>query len=75
MIPIVISGLGTVTKGTGGLGNKRANEDHQNYCIIKIGQNTEESPGELRRLSTLNHSISREKPPANADVKNSQNSQ
>ena len=23
--------------------------DHPNYCIIKIGQNTEKSPGDLRR--------------------------
>ena len=36
-------------KGTGGLGNKRMSGDHPNY-IIKIGQNTEESPGDLRRL-------------------------
>ena len=53
-ILIVISALGKVTKGlikgTGGLGNKRKSGDHPNYCIIEIVQNTEKSPGDLRRL-------------------------
>ena len=41
-ILIVISALGTVTKGLiKGLGNKRTSGDHPNYCIIEIGQNTE----------------------------------
>ena len=34
--------------GTGGLGNKRTSGDYPNYFIIKIGQNTERSPGDLR---------------------------
>ena len=25
--------------------------DHQNHCIIENGQNTEKSPGDLRRLA------------------------
>ena len=33
--------------GTGGLVNKKMSGDHPNYCIIKIGQNTENSPGDL----------------------------
>ena len=41
------------------LGNKGTKEDHPNYSIIKIGQNTEKCPGDLRRLA------------ANAGVKNS----
>ena len=53
--PIVIGARVTVTKrlkkGTGGLGNKRTSGDHLNYCIIEIGQNTEKSPGDLRRLA------------------------
>ena len=49
-----------IYKGTGGLGNKRTSEDHPNYCIIEIGQNTEKSPGDLRFAVTK------------ADVKNSQ---
>ena len=36
---------------SGGLGNKRTNGDHLNYSFIKIGQNTEKSPGDLRRLA------------------------
>ena len=30
-------------RGTGG--------DYPNYCIIKIGQNTEKSPGDFKRLA------------------------
>ena len=45
IIMIVIDG-----KMTGGLGSKRTSEDHLNNCIIKIGQNPEMSPGDLRRL-------------------------
>ena len=33
------------------LGNKRTRGDHLDYRINKIGQNTEKSPGELRRLA------------------------
>ena len=48
--------------GTGGLGNKRSSEDHPNYSIIKVGQNTEKSPGDLRKLTvtqtpTRNHRL------------------
>ena len=35
-------------KGTEGFGNKRTSGDYPNYSIIKIGQNTEKSPGDLR---------------------------
>ena len=71
--PIIIGALSTVTKrigtGTGGIGNKRTSGDHPNDRIIKIGQNTEESPGDLWKLSviqTLMKNLS-----ANAGVKNS----
>ena len=37
--------------GTRGLGNKRTSRDHPNYWIIKISQNTKESPGDLKRLA------------------------
>ena len=33
---------------TGGLRNKRTSGNHPNYTIIKISQNTEKSPGDLR---------------------------
>ena len=36
---------------TGGLGNNRTIGDHPNYSIIKIGQNTEKSPVNLRRFA------------------------
>ena len=35
---------------TGRLGNKRTSGEHPNYSIMKISQNTEKSPGDLRRL-------------------------
>ena len=53
------SGTGTgvygnkrIGTGTRGLGNKRIRRDHPNYSIVDIGQNTEKSPGDLRRLAT-----------------------
>ena len=35
----------------GGIGNQRKNRDHSDYSIVKIGQNTEKSPGDLRRFA------------------------
>ena len=40
-----------ITKGTGGLVSWRMSGDHPNYYIIENGQNTEKSPGDLRRLA------------------------
>ena len=40
-----------INRGTGGLRNKRTSGDHRNYCIIEISQNTEKSPGDLRKLA------------------------
>ena len=40
-----------IIKGTGGHGNKRTSGDHPNYSIIENGENTEKSPGDLRRLA------------------------
>ena len=37
-----------IVAGTGGLGNKRTNEDHPNYSIAEIGLNTMKSPEYLR---------------------------
>ena len=55
VIPIVIGVLGTIPKSfvkeNGWLRNQRTSGDHLEYCIIKIGQNTEKSPGDLRRLT------------------------
>ena len=38
-------------KGTGRVRNQRTNSDHPNYNITKIGQNTEKSPRDLRKLA------------------------
>ena len=43
--------LQTIGKVTGMLGNKRASGDHLEYGNIKTGQNTEKSPGDLRKLT------------------------
>ena len=37
--------------GPGGRGSWRTSGDHPNYSIIENGQNTEKSPGDLRRLA------------------------
>ena len=37
--------------GTERFGNRRTNRDHPNYSIVKIGQNTEKCPGDLRILA------------------------
>ena len=50
LIPIVIDAPGIVTKEWV-LGDKRTSGDHPNYSIIKIGQNTKKSPGDLKRLA------------------------
>ena len=56
IIPIVIGAFGTVTEGLfKGLKDlerrRRTSGDHPNNYIIEIGQNTEKSPGDLRRLA------------------------
>ena len=42
----------SIGTGTGRLENKRRNRDHSDYSIIKITQNSEKSPGDLRILAT-----------------------
>ena len=55
VIPTVVNTLGVIakriSKETGGLGNKRTIRDHPDTSTIKISQNTEKSPGDLRRLA------------------------
>ena len=61
MLLIVIVALGTVTKGlVQGLEDLeiyRTSGDRPNYSITKLGQNTEKSPGDLRRLAVIQTSI------------------
>ena len=40
-----------IIKGPGGFGSWRPSGDHPNNSIIENGQNTEKSPGDLRRLA------------------------
>ena len=40
-----------ITKETGGLGSWLTSGDHPNYYIIENGQNSEKSPGDLRKLA------------------------
>ena len=44
-------------KGTRKLRNQRTSGDHSNYDIIKIDQNTEKSPGDLRRLAVTQNLV------------------
>ena len=48
IVTIVIGALGTTPKG---LLNWRTSRDYPNDSIAKNGQNTETSPGDLRRLA------------------------
>ena len=47
-----------IDTGTGRLRNKRSSGDYPNYIIIQIGQNTEESPGDLGRLAVTQTPVS-----------------
>ena len=40
-----------IDKVNGRLENKRTSGDHPDYSIIKIGQNSLNSPGDFRRLA------------------------
>ena len=41
----------TIGTGTRGLKIKRTSGDHSNDSIVDVGQNTENNPGDLRRLA------------------------
>ena len=73
VMPIVIGALGTVTKrlvlGLEDFENEKTSRDYPNYCIIKIRQNTEKCPGDLKRLAVTQNSC--DESSANAGVKNS----
>ena len=40
-----------ICKGSEKFGNKRTSKYHKDYSIIKINQNTERSPGDLKSLA------------------------
>ena len=43
--------------GTGRFGNKRTSGDKYDYRIIRISQNTEKSPGDLRGFAVIQTSV------------------
>ena len=43
--------LQSLCKESGMHGNMGTSKEHLDYCIIKISQNTEKSPGVIRRLA------------------------
>ena len=49
--------VAVILKGTGRFGNKQTSRDHLDYSIIKIGQNTEKGPGNLRTLAVTQTSV------------------
>ena len=44
-------------KGAGRVGNRRTGRDHLLYSIVKISQNTEKSPGDLKRFAVSQTSM------------------
>ena len=44
-------------KGTGKIGNRKTSREHSNYSITKIGQSTENSPGDLQSFWLLRKTI------------------
>ena len=65
VVAIVIGALGTIIKeligkGTGKLGNKKSTADHLDHSIIQIGQNTKESPGNLRSIAVTQTPIKKQ---------------
>ena len=49
----------TIDRGTCRNGNKRTIGNHPNESIFKVGQNTEKSPGDLRRLAVTQTPVKR----------------
>ena len=50
-------GLHRLGKRTGGIGNQSENGDNPDFNIAEIGQNTEKSPGNTRRLDFSQTSV------------------
>ena len=49
LMPIVVGALGN--KNSSGIENQRKNQNNTDYSITKIGQNTEENPEDLTKLT------------------------
>ena len=46
-----------ICKEIGRLGNKKTSTENPEYSMIKIGHNTEESPGDTRRLAIIQTAV------------------
>ena len=68
LIPILVGALGIISKGLVKEMEDLEIRDHPDYSIIKICQNTEKSPGDLRRPAVP------QTPVRKIDVKNPQRS-
>ena len=44
-------------KRAGRVGNRKMSGDHPNYSIVKIGLNTQKTPGDLRRLAVTQTAV------------------
>ena len=54
VIPTIIEHLDRIQKlgkKTGRVGNQRTCRDHPDFSIVEIGQNSEKSPGNLKKLA------------------------
>ena len=51
LVSFVICTLGTFPGGTGRVSNQRTSENHPNYSVVYVRQNTEKNPRNLRRLT------------------------
>ena len=51
------NGLQELAKKAGGFGNQRKNKDHTNDSIVELGQSTEQSPGDPRKLAVTQTSV------------------
>ena len=51
------SGSQRLIKGAGKVGNWRTNRDHTNYSTVEVGQNTEKSPGDLKRFAVTQNPL------------------
>ena len=49
--------LKKIGNGIGTVGNCRKNRDHSDQNILEIGQNTEKSPGDQRRIAVTQTSV------------------
>ena len=64
-VTVILIVIGTLSTGTGGLGNKRMCRNHPNNSIIKIDQNPEKSPGDSGKFTVtqtpvINHQLTLE---------------